>query len=134
MYIHKRTLGVANNNPLNIRYSPMNKWKGQTGCNRGFCTFTSMELGFRAALVLLRNYVRRGLNTPALIVKTWAPDNENDTKSYIQHVGPWDPYNYRITTLADLCIVCADMARVESVIDVVPVELMEIAEKFNINL
>lgn len=134
MFIHKKTLGVRNNNPLNIRFSPMNNWKGQTGSNHGFCTFADIELGFRAALVLLRNYVRRGLNTPALVVKTWAPENENDTKSYIEHVGPWDPYNYRITTLSDLCILCADMARIESCIDVEPLELIEIVKKYNIKL
>lgn len=133
-YINKQTLGVRNCNPLNIRYSPMNKWQGQTGCNRGFCTFDNMELGFRAALVLLRNYVRRGLVTPAQIVSNWAPENENDTKAYIRQVGPWNPYDYRISTIADLCIVAADMARVESCIDVVPLELIHLANKYNITL
>lgn len=133
MFLRKKTLGVRNNNPLNIRYSPLNSWKGQTGSNRGFCTFSTMDYGFRAALVLLRNYVRRGLNTPALIVKTWAPPNENDTDVYISKVGPWNPYAYKVSTLDDLCIICADMARVESCVDITPLEVEEIADRFDIS-
>lgn len=82
----KIPLGIANNNPLNIRYSPINRWRGQTGCNRGFCTFTSMKYGIRAALVLLRNYKRRGIESISGIISTWAPSNENDTQSYISTV------------------------------------------------
>lgn len=84
--MYKTPLGIANCNPLNIRYSPMNRWKGQTGCNRGFCTFTSMKYGIRAALVLLRNYKKRGIVTLQDIISTWAPSIENDTKSYIKTV------------------------------------------------
>lgn len=84
--MYKTPLGIVNCNPLNIRYSPMNKWRGQTGCNRGFCTFTSMNYGIRAALVLLKNYKKRGVESISGIISTWAPSNENDTKSYISTV------------------------------------------------
>lgn len=81
-----KALGYRNLNPLNIRYNIMNHWKGQTGCNKGFCTFDSMEHGFRAAFVLLLNYVKRGYVTPTQIISRWAPESENDTAAYIRTV------------------------------------------------
>lgn len=79
-------LGIRNNNPLNIRYSPMNHWKGQDGSCRSFCRFTSLEFGYRAALILLRNYVKRGHDCIAAIIGRWAPASENDTQAYIDVV------------------------------------------------
>lgn len=73
-------------NPLNIRYSRRNMWKGQLGNSHGFCSFISMEYGCRAALVLLRSYIRRGFNTIELIVNRWAPPTENNTEKYIDFV------------------------------------------------
>lgn len=64
----------------------MNSWKGQTGSNKGFCTFDTMEHGYRAALILLRNYVKRGYDTIFEIVSRWAPESENNTKAYISAV------------------------------------------------
>lgn len=82
----KISLGLANKNPLNIRFSPMNTWKGQIGSRKGFCVFDSFEHGFRAAFVLLHNYIRRDYDTVFEIVSRWAPASENDTKSYIRYV------------------------------------------------
>lgn len=84
--IVKLPLGIRNNNPLNIRYSPLNNWKGQTGCNRGFCTFESQFYGFRAAWLLLHKYLKRGLCTIYQIVSTWAPASENDVDAYVLYV------------------------------------------------
>lgn len=81
-----KPLGIINNNPLNIRFSVMNNWMGQTGSKRGFCTFDHMIYGWRAAFVLLCNYVRRDIDTPAKIIERWAPRSENDTKAYIDFV------------------------------------------------
>lgn len=78
-------LGIINCNPLNIRYNPMNKWLGQTGSDKGFCVFDSMEHGFRAALVLLCNYQRKGYDTIYKIVSHWAPPSENNTEAYVAH-------------------------------------------------
>ena len=130
----KKTLGIANCNPLNIRYSPMNKWQGQTGCNRGFCTFSDLDHGFRAALVLLRNYVRRGLVTPRQIISNWAPSNENDIESYIQNCPyPWSS-DFRIGSMEHLCVLAAAMAYIESRIECNGLELLEIAHKYCITL
>lgn len=73
-------------NPLNIRYSPRNKWKGQIGNSHGFCSFISMEYGLRAGIVLIRSYIRRGYNTINSIISRWAPPSENNTESYINFV------------------------------------------------
>lgn len=129
-----QTLGIRNNNPLNIRYSPMNKWLGQTGCNRGFCTFEKMEYGWRAAFVLLRNYIRRGLCTPRQIISNWAPACENDTEAYIKNCPyPWSS-DYRLHSVADMACLLSAMAYIESRVEIVPIELYHIAVKYNIKL
>lgn len=76
-------LGLRINNPLNIRFSIMNTWKGQIGFEKGFCKFDTLEHGFRAALVLLCNYHRKGYDSIEKIVTRWAPPSENNTKAYI---------------------------------------------------
>lgn len=106
-----KALGYRNLNPLNIRYNVMNHWKGQTGCNKGFCTFDSMEHGFRAAFVLLLNYVKRGYDTPTEIISRWAPESENDTKAYIRTAVRY--YNHSIND--DRLAIDADT----SIVDVV---------------
>ena len=53
-------IAIINKNPLNIRFSPMNSWKGQIGDRKGFCQFEQFYYGCRAALVLLSYYVRKG--------------------------------------------------------------------------
>jgi len=84
--ISKLPRGQRNNNPLNIRISS-NPWKGKTkGVDTAFETFESMEYGIRAAIVNIRTYLTRGVNTVEKIISTWAPSNENDTQAYIQTV------------------------------------------------
>lgn len=80
--------GYRNNNPLNIRINPANNWVGKVKNNTDgvFEQFTSIKYGYRAALVLLRNYIRNGNTTIQQIISRWAPTNENYTTSYIKHV------------------------------------------------
>ncbi len=81
--------GYRNNNPLNIRYSMWNAWKGKIVPNTDgtFEQFKDMAYGYRAALSLLRTYIKKyGCNTVAKIIQRWAPENENNTQAYIQHV------------------------------------------------
>ncbi len=80
-------LGIRNNNPLNIRYSVYNNWKGQTGSNKGFCVFSEMVYGVRASILLLKNYISQGYNTIEKIVSKWAPAIENNTENYISYVS-----------------------------------------------
>ena len=84
--------GYRNNNPLNVRYSAKNNWLGKvtpnTDRNNAFEQFVTMAYGYRTALYLIRKYIKTyGCDTLAKIIAKWAPDTENDTSAYIQHVS-----------------------------------------------
>ncbi|KXF81774.1 hypothetical protein ATN88_00015 [Enterovibrio coralii] len=94
--------GFRNNNPLNIDYNPANQWEGQTGKETGkgarFATFSAMEYGVRAGAKLVSNYMRRyHINTVHGIINRWAPESENNTYAYVEHVShklgvsPYEP-------------------------------------------
>lgn len=79
--------GIRNNNPLNIRIG--NTWLGEVPnpTDSDFEQFVSVRYGLRAAFVILRRYIRRyGRNTPAKIIRAWAPAVENNTQRYIEVV------------------------------------------------
>ena len=83
--------GYRNNNPLNIRYNAGNAWKGKvlpnTDRNNTFEQFIDLAYGYRAALSLMRTYIRKyGCDTVRKIITKWAPPSENNTDDYIQHV------------------------------------------------
>lgn len=79
---------IGKNNPLNIRYLKANNWKGQIGQTRGFCDFSSLEFGVRAAIYLLFvSYRRKGARTIGELISLFAPSSENDTESYIKYVS-----------------------------------------------
>lgn len=88
----KEPRGIRNNNPLNIRKGC--NWYGERfpQVDRDFEEFQSMELGIRAAFVLLRNYITGfsgrsfKYNTIRKIVRRWAPPIENATQRYIDFV------------------------------------------------
>ena len=81
--------GYRNNNPLNVRKSAANAWKGKVvpGTDALFEQFISMAYGYRCALYLIRKYIRDGHNTIRKIVTKWAPPSENNTTSYISNVA-----------------------------------------------
>lgn len=81
-----KAIGYKINNPLNIRYSSANNWKGQIGQQSGFCVFDTPEHGMRAAMVNLKSYRKNGVVTIADIISRWAPPSENNTESYIDFV------------------------------------------------
>lgn len=79
--------GLRNNNPLNIKYSPSNKWQGKILDNTDgeFEQFETLVYGFRAALFLIRKYMRRyGFCSVRAIVHRWCPDATAD--SYVSQV------------------------------------------------
>lgn len=88
----KEPRGLRNNNPLNIRKGC--NWYGERfpQVDRDFEEFQSMELGIRAAFVLLRNYITGfsgrsfKYNTIRKIIRRWAPPTENATQRYIDFV------------------------------------------------
>ena len=94
--------GIRNNNPLNIRRTGKDQWKGLTEVqnDRSFCQFKSLEWGWRAAFYLLTRtyYHTHRLNTIRGIISRWAPPQDhNNTAAYISNVskltgiGPDEP-------------------------------------------
>lgn len=82
--------GIRNNNPGNIRWGE--NWKGLApdgkSNDKSFCVFEEPKWGIRALCKVLITYNRRyGLDTVQEIICRFAPENENDTKAYMNHVA-----------------------------------------------
>lgn len=78
---------INNNNPFNIRYSSLNKWKGLTGNHHGFCEFEDLKFAIRAAAtILMCSYRKRGVKSYRAIINSYAPQFENDTNSYLAFI------------------------------------------------
>jgi hypothetical protein len=92
-------LGIRNNNAGNIRASGnWQEWQGAIGESQGYVVFDTPENGLRALARVLKTYRDLyGLNTVSSIINRWAPTNENNTISYINHVSSllgvqsWEP-------------------------------------------
>ena len=85
--LHALPRGWRNCNPGNIKKSN-DHFRGEVeGDDKVFKTFSSMEWGFRALLMILHTYiVKYNLRTLRQIAERWAPNGENDTKSYIYNL------------------------------------------------
>lgn len=82
------TRGMKNNNPGNIVQNQKINWKGATGNDGRFVTFSHMEYGIRAMARMLRVYQNKyGLKTIKDIINRWAPSHENKTNDYIDFVS-----------------------------------------------
>lgn len=84
----KKSRGMINNNPFNLKEGPSD-WLGEiTGPDEVFEEFVRFELGVRAGLINLYNiYFSRGL-TVRKIIERYAPkEDKNDTEAYIQSVS-----------------------------------------------
>ena len=83
--------GIRNHNPLNIRRTATDQWKGMAEAqnDRAFVQFKSLEWGWRAAFHLLTRtyYHKYRLYTIRGIINRWAPPNENKTEAYIANVS-----------------------------------------------
>ena len=83
--------GIRNNNPLNIRRTAKDQWKGLRAqqTDESFCQFESLEYGWRAAFYLLTRtyYYKYRLFTIRAIINKWAPPQENLTSTYIANVS-----------------------------------------------
>lgn len=84
----KKTRGLRNNNPLNIRKGS-DKFVGEvTSSDSSFRQFVSAAYGYRAAFVILATYHSRGVNTLEKIIYRWAPPSDgNYTESYVANVA-----------------------------------------------
>ena len=104
-----QTLAYVNMNPLNIRFDKKTNWFGSRLKDRkGFVQFAAFSYGYRAAVMILRSYAKRGLTTVPQIIETWAPRSENDTEAYIKTVlfnlseRQSEPYTVTADTEIDL--------------------------------
>ncbi len=84
------SLNVRNNNPLNIKISA--DWAGESfvQSHHIFEVFASPRFGFRAAYIILLQYLERGDNTISSVISKWAPantDEQNHTGNYIDYVA-----------------------------------------------
>ena len=83
--------GIRNHNPLNIRRTAKDQWKGlaERQQDAAFCQFKSLEYGWRAAFYLLTRtyYHKYRLYTIRTIIRRWAPSSENNTEAYIANVA-----------------------------------------------
>jgi hypothetical protein len=80
-------VGLANNNPGDLKCCDGNNWVGLVGNNGTFDTFSDTVYGLRAMAVDLTTKIQRdGLNTITAIISDYAPPSENNTAAYIQGV------------------------------------------------
>jgi len=79
---------IKNNNPGNIRHVKTQSWQGEIlPGSSPFVVFDSLQNGYRALMLLLKNYMGAGYNTIEKIITRWAPPSENNTAGYIQFVA-----------------------------------------------
>ena len=78
---------IGKNNPLNVRYNPLNRWIGQSGQTSGFCNFSDILYCIRAvAYLIMISYRKQGLYSVSEVISRYAPADENNTSTYIKFV------------------------------------------------
>ena len=112
--------GLRNDNPLNIRQGK-SQWVGmrEKQTEKSFVQFKSRVYGYRAAFVLLKNYIGKGKDTIGKIIAKWAPSSDgNNTQSYINYVSSTTGINashaLRWEDKEDLVVIVRSMAHMES--------------------
>ena len=109
------TRGQRLNNPLNLRSSHHNMWKGKTADVDGFVQFKNLESGLRASVKTMKSYRKKGLTTVTGIINRWAPASENDVASYISNIQQMTRLNPNVPLrAADYPMLISAMARIES--------------------
>lgn len=119
----KEPRGLRNNNPLNIRYVPKNRWQGRVATkdkkDDEFEEFVALYWGFRAAFILMYNYMNKyGRRTINDIISTWAPVQDgNATGWYVEEVadriGVYSNYVIGFPNGQVMMQLAQEMARVE---------------------
>lgn len=109
--------GIRNNNPLNIRKG--NDWQGERKpqTDAEFEEFVDIEHGLRAAIIIVKNYMAKRIDTPTAIISRWAPSSENNTQAYINYVKQRTQINmterFKFTNKARVCLLLWAMAQYE---------------------
>lgn len=130
------TRGIRNFNPFNIRRSQI-VWLGERSelIDREFESFISMELGLRAGLLLLRNYIRRGYDTPRKILARFAPASENPMHDYLSYVcsQPLKPDQKIDFASMNFYLMCKRILFYESFYNVTVDKLSWIVDKYKLS-
>lgn len=120
--------GIRNNNPFNLKKG--STWKGERPdqADPTFEEFTSMEMGIRAGLKLIRNHVtgfggkRKPMNSIAKLIAVWAPPTENNTVEYVRTVSRLSGIPKTRTIFPDdrraILAIAKAMTRVECGVDI----------------
>lgn len=96
----RMTVGIANNNPGNVRPLNWRVWPGAVGVNgHGYMIFRAPQYGIRAIRVILLAYqIKHGIRSPHGIIYRWV-DKEADehqkqeyTKELCRRLGNIDEY------------------------------------------
>ena len=118
--VKRGSRGLRNDNPLNIRHGK-SQWVGmrEKQTDKSFVQFTESMYGYRAAFVLLKNYIGKGKDTIGKIIAKWAPSSDgNNTQSYINYVSSTTGINashaLRWEDKEDLVVIVRSMAHMES--------------------
>ena len=137
--MRRENLGIANRNPLNIRHSTANRWLGlcpHRPSVKGFCHFLNFAYVYRAAVVLIKNYIlKHGADTPRKIIARWAPPSENQTDLYIACVcgrSRLAPDEKILAYGPQIARLVAAMAKQETGVSILPEEIEEIRETFKV--
>ncbi|MGL2964651.1 hypothetical protein ACSVH2_12585 [Flavobacterium sp. RSB2_4_14] len=84
-----RVRGLRNNNPGNLVRTKI-AWQGKLPASQNtdtkFEQFKNLEYGIMAQLKDLIHDINKGKNTVRALISEYAPDNENNTKAYIDSV------------------------------------------------
>jgi hypothetical protein len=81
---------IKRNNPGNIRTSVGFTWKGELPgvVAPNIAEFDTPENGFRAHILLLSNYIKKGYVTIPTIINRWAPaTDKNDPVGYAKEIS-----------------------------------------------
>lgn len=81
--------GERLNNLFNIEKNPNIKWQGEVHTHNDpvFCEFDTLISGLRAGFINLKNQIKEGYNTLALLIHKYAPPSENNTEAYVMAVS-----------------------------------------------
>lgn len=131
-----KTRGIRNNNPGNIIHSS-SRWLGRSilQTDAKFVQFDSMEYGLRALMMLLRNYIHKGFNTPRKIIDRFCPSTlaDGSNESYLNYISEFveldeviEPYS------CDFFDLVVAICYFESNYHVRFSQLLEIRRKFNL--
>lgn len=123
------------NNPFNIRSG--SSWLGLSGTKNGFCEFSDLKYGIRAAAyLLLRSYRKRGIDQLYTILNRFAPASENNTIDYVYFVSGKTGINKfkKLVYYCDYINILIAMAYFESHTKLTYKEILNVIDEFKLKL